>query len=25
VLSDLNREPIIGRLKDRCTLIHMRR
>jgi DNA replication protein DnaC len=25
VLSDLNREPIIGRLKDRTTLIHMRR
>lgn len=25
VLSDLNREPIIGRLKDRVTLIHMRR
>lgn len=25
VISDLNREPIIGRLKDRTTLIHMRR
>lgn len=25
VLSDLNREPIIGRLKDRTTIIHMRR